>query len=74
MHIRQRAGIDLATGFDDCFGSKPVKLNPSRCFPVCASKQTQGVYEFLPGALAAMSFLHAIESLMLPVFDLDPVL
>jgi len=25
------------------FGSKAVSLRPSKCFPVCASKQTQGV-------------------------------
>src|SRR5215831_4639753 len=25
-------------------GSKAVRLRPSKCFPVCASKQTQGVY------------------------------
>src|SRR5215831_18201203 len=26
-------------------GSKPVRLRPSKCFPVCASKQTEGVYD-----------------------------
>src|SRR5215471_16410508 len=25
-------------------GSEAVRLRPSKCFPVCASKQTQGVY------------------------------
>jgi hypothetical protein len=28
-------------------GSKAVRLRPSKCFQVCASKQTQGVYEYL---------------------------
>src|SRR5215472_5832738 len=28
--------------------TKAVRLRPSKCFPVCASKQTQGVYEYTP--------------------------
>ena len=30
---------------DHTFGSKAVRLRPSNCLQVCASKQTQGVYE-----------------------------
>ena len=29
-------------------GSKPVRLRPSKCFQVCVSKQTHGVYEYTP--------------------------
>src|ERR1700758_3249999 len=28
--------------------TKAVRLRPSKCFQVCASKQTQGVYEYTP--------------------------
>lgn len=31
---------------DDRFGSKAVRLRASERFPVCASKQTRGVYEY----------------------------
>src|SRR5215831_13398065 len=30
---------------DHTFGSKAVRFRPSKCFPVCTSKQTQGVHE-----------------------------
>jgi len=33
---------------DVVFGSKAVSFTTSKCFPVCASKQTQGVYEYTP--------------------------
>jgi hypothetical protein len=29
------------------FGSKPVKLNPSRCFPVCPQERTQACPELI---------------------------
>ena len=33
----------------DRYGSKAVKLRLSKCFPVCTSKQTQGVCEYTLG-------------------------
>jgi hypothetical protein len=57
------------------YGSKAVRLRPSKCFPVCPSKRTQGVYDeytpylnadaiFLPGSivLATSTSLRAAMS------------
>ena len=39
----------------DRYGSKAVRLRPSKCFPVCVSKQTQGFYEYTPSYFPAQN-------------------
>jgi hypothetical protein len=58
--VPERFNIDLQRA---CFGSKPVRFRPSKCFQVCASKQTRGVYEYTIARLrrAAASFVYRAD-------------
>jgi hypothetical protein len=56
-HCTPQSGLASRGGNCITSASKAVRFRPSKRFPVCASKQTQGVYELLALGGAAMAGL-----------------